>query len=153
MTQVLIVLATVFLSVQSASAASKDSTDVMAVVNSMLEAFNTGDSAKLAATSADEIFIIDELPPYAWSGKGALWKWMNDYGIDAAKKELTDGVVTLAKVKHVFITGSDAYVVTNTDYVYNEKGKQVKQLGASLTLVLRKGADGWRITAWSWATS
>jgi ketosteroid isomerase-like protein len=137
----------------AATASASDSTDVMGVVNKMLEAFNTGDTLKLAATSAAEVFIIDEVPPYVWKGANANHEWLDSYAADAAKNEITNGVVTLDTVRHLFITGSDAYVVTSANYVYDKKGKQVKQMGASFTLVLHKGADGWRITAWSWATS
>lgn len=137
----------------TSSAHASDSTDVMAVVNMMVEAFNTGDTVKLAATSAAEVFIIDEVPPYAWKGANANKEWLDSYAADAAKNEITNGVVTLDKVKHLFISGADAYVVTSTNYIYDQKGKQVKQMGASFTLVLHKGANGWRINAWAWATS
>jgi ketosteroid isomerase-like protein len=148
-----ILIAIAFAVVTTGSAHASDSTDVMGVVNTMLEAFNTGDTLKLASTSAAEVFIIDEVPPYMWKGANANREWLDSYAADATKNEITNGVVTLDKVKHLWISGSDAYVVTSTNYVYDKKGKQVKQLGASFTLVLHKGADGWRITAWSWATS
>jgi hypothetical protein len=31
------------------------------------------------------------------------------------------------------------------------KGTPAKQTGSMFTLVLQRGAAGWRITAWSWA--
>ncbi len=151
MKRLLLAIALAF--VTTGSAHASDSTDVMAVVHQMLEGFNTGDTLKIAATSAAEQFIIDEVPPYVWKGANANKAWLDSYAADAEKNEITNGVVTLEKVKHVMITGSDAYVVTTTNYVYDKKGKQVKQMGASFTLVLHKGADGWRINAWSWATS
>lgn len=148
-----LLFATAFAVVTAGTAHASDSTDVMGVVNKMLEAFNTGDTLKLAATSAAEVFIIDEVPPYAWKGANANREWLDSYAADAAKNEISNGVVTLDKVKYLYIDGSDAYVVTTTNYVYDKKGKQVKQMGANFTLALHKGADGWRITAWSWATS
>jgi len=76
---------------------------------------------------------------------------MNDYDSDAKKRGISDGAVTLGKVRHVDVSDDLAYVVVAADYAYKMNGKPVKETGSILTLVLRKSATGWRITGWSWS--
>jgi ketosteroid isomerase-like protein len=132
-------------------AAASDQADVMKPVNQFVEGFNKGDVKSALATCADQVFIIDEFAPYQWSGLGACSAWANDYDADAKKNGVTDGVVTLGEPKHVDVSGDRAYVVVPADYRWKQNGKPMKETGSTLTLTLRKGADGWRITSWAWA--
>ena len=59
--------------------------------------------------------------------------------------------LTLRSPRHADITADRAYVVRPADYTYKLKGKVVKETGSILTVVLQKGAAGWRISAWTWA--
>jgi len=75
---------------------------------------------------------------------------MNDYEANAKKNAISDVVVTLGKPWHTDVTGDLAYVVIPADYSYKEKGKPMKETGSTFMFVMKKGADGWRITAWAW---
>ena len=136
-----------------APAASADTTAVMAAVTTFVDAFNKGDVKAVAAICAPQTDIVDEFPPHQWNGAGACTTWMAAYDADARKNGITDGVVTLAAPKHVDVTGSRAYVVVPADYTFKQKGKPVNETASTMTLVLQKGASGWRITAWSWSKS
>jgi ketosteroid isomerase-like protein len=133
--------------------AASQETAVMAVVNQFVGSFNKGDAKAAAASCAAETSIIDDFPPHEWRGTGACSKWASDFDAFAKKSEITDGLVTLGKPRHVDITGDRAYVVVPADFVYKDHGKAAKQTGSTFTLVLLRGAAGWRITAWSWAKS
>jgi len=130
---------------------AQEMTAVMETVNQFVGSFNKGDTKTATAASADETSIIDEFPPREWHGAGACSKWMAEYDADAKKNAITDAVVTLGKPRHVDITAARAYVVVPADYAYKKSGKPVKETGSIFTLVLQKGASGWRIAAWSWA--
>ena len=132
------------------TAASQGSA-VMATVNQFVSSFNKGDTKTAASACADTVSIIDEFPPHAWDGVEACSRWMADYDVDAKKNGITDGVVSLGTPKHVDIAGDRAYVVVPADYEYKRNGQPVKETGSTFTLVLRRGAAGWRIAAWSWA--
>lgn len=134
-------------------AVAQDNSAVMARVQQFVDAFNHGDTKTAAAACAEQISIIDEFPPHSWNGTGAFEKWMNDFDADSKQKGITDAVVTLRTPKHVDITGNRAYVVVPADYTYKQNGKAVKETGSIFTVVLQKGAAGWRIVAWSWATN
>jgi ketosteroid isomerase-like protein len=132
-------------------AAASAQTDVMATVNRFVDAFNKGDTTAVAAMCAEQTSIIDEFPPHEWHGGGACSKWVNDYNTDALKNGITDGIVTLGTPLHVDISADRAYVVAPANYTYKQRGTEVKEVGSIFTLVLQKGAGGWRLTGWAWA--
>jgi ketosteroid isomerase-like protein len=126
--------------------------EVMAPIRQFIDGFNKGDVPSALAACADHAVVIDEIPPYEWSGSGACGKWASDYDADAKKKGITAGAVTMGTPRHHEVAGDRAYVVIPVSYEITQKGKQVKQTGAVMAVTLQKGADGWKITAWSWAT-
>ncbi|HKD85474.1 MAG TPA: nuclear transport factor 2 family protein [Terriglobales bacterium] len=136
----------------SAWASATDQTDVMAKVNQFVEGFNKGDVKMAVGACADQTFIIDEFPPHQWQGMGACSAWATDYETDSKKNGVTDAVVTLGKPRHVDVTGDVAYVVVPASYAYKQHGKAMKEVGSTLTIVLKKGSAGWLITSWAWAS-
>jgi opacity protein-like surface antigen len=149
MRKIWIVLAMAVLAV--GPAAASDKTDVMATGHQFVDGFNKGDMKAALAACADQASIIDDFAPHEWHGAGACSTWANDYEADAKKNGITDGVVTLGTPRHIDITSDRAYVVVPASFTYKQKGKPVKETGSTWTLVLQKGATGWRITAWAWA--
>lgn len=136
-----------------APAAAAQQTEVLAVVRQFIDGFNKGDVASAIAACAEQTSIIDEFPPHEWHGTGACAKWAADFDAFGKQNGITDPVVTLGTPKHNTVTGDVAYVVIPASYDYKEKGKPMKQAGSLLTVALRKGPAGWRITAWSWSTN
>jgi ketosteroid isomerase-like protein len=136
----------------SAQVSAQVPADVMTPIRQFIDGFNKGDVPSALAACADQAFVIDEIPPYEWSGAGACGKWASDYDADAKKKGITAGAVTMGMPRHHEVSGDRAYVVIPTSYEVTQKGKQVKQTGAVMAVTLRKGASGWKITAWSWST-
>jgi ketosteroid isomerase-like protein len=132
-------------------AAAADKTDVMAVVNQFIDAFNKGDTKAYVATCAPQVAIIDEFAPYSWQGATACQDWANDFDADAKKNAITEPIVVAGKPKHVDITGDRAYVVMPADFKYKVKGKPTAEKGSIFTLTLQKLGAGWRITGWAWA--
>ena len=132
-------------------AAASEKIDVMAPVHQFVDGFNKGDTKTAVAACADQTSIIDEFPPHEWHGVGACSNWANDYEADAKKNEITDGIVTLSKPRHIDVTADRAYVVVPANYTFKQKGKLVKEIGSMFTFALQKGEAGWRITGWAWA--
>jgi hypothetical protein len=132
------------------SAMSGEKGAVMAVIKEFESDFNNGNS-NWVQLCVDQASIIDEFPPYAWSGSGACSQWGKDYDADAKKNSVTDPSVWLGAAKHLDITGERAYVVLPASYSYKQNGKPVKEAGATLTIALQKSGNNWRITAWAWS--
>jgi ketosteroid isomerase-like protein len=142
-------LAVVLLPVTSRAS---DGADAFAVVKQFVDGFNKGDVKSALTTCASPAVVIDEFAPYLWQGPTACADWANDFDADAKKNGITDGFVKLSKPRHVFVSGDRAYVVAPTAYDHKRNGKKVSQKGATMTVTLQKGAAGWRITGWAWAT-
>jgi len=153
MPRALIALAMVALLYLPSAAQSKDKTAVTTTVQHFVDSFNKGDTDAAKAVCAEQTAIIDEFPPYQWNGTGACAKWMADFDTDAKKNIITDPAVTLGTPRHVDVAGDRAYVVVPADYSFKQNGKPVKETASTLTIVLRKSAGGWRISAWSWSKS
>ena len=125
--------------------------DAMGPVRLLIKGFNTGDMKAITSSCAQDMAILDDVPPHEWHGPGALMKWLADYDKDAKKNGVTDGKVTLGKVAHCTVTGDRAYIVVGADYVYKKKGKPVTENGNTMTIAEQKMKAGWKITAWAWA--
>lgn len=141
----------VVLCIAAAQPVAAQKSEIMSMVTRFVDAFNKGDAAGITAACAEKTSIIDEFPPYEWQGAGACMKWMNDWSADAEKRVISDALVTLGKARHIDVTGNRAYVVMPADYTFKMDGKPMKEAGATMTLVLRKGDTGWKATAWTWS--
>lgn len=149
MNKMLIALVVAILAQGPAIASEK--TDAMAVIQQFVDAFNKGDMQSAIAQCADQTSIIDDFAPHEWHGAGACAKWGKAYEADAKKNDITDGVVTLGAPRHLEVTANHAYAVIPVDsFTYKVKGKATKETGSILTVALRKGDSGWRITGWAW---
>ena len=124
-------------------------TDVMVPVRQFINGFNQGKIKIAQAACADGIFIIDDFPPHVWAGSRAVSGWLRDLDLFEKKHGTSDPFVTLGKPRHIDVTDTHAYVVVPTKLTYKKKGQAVHENGL-MTLVLHKGAGGWRIAAWSW---
>ncbi len=125
--------------------------EVLKPAHEFIDTFNKGDTKGAVAACAAAVAIVDEFAPFVWHGNGACATWMKDYDADAARRGITDGVVTLGIPLHVDVDGSRAYVVIPSTYAFKLKGKSVKETGSFFTFAMLKGPKGWRIVGWSWA--
>ena len=125
-------------------------TDVVSIVHQWAQGFNKGDGKSIAESCAEQAFIVDDFPPHEWSGTGACTRWLTDFQIFAKQAAITDAVISVGKPGHVDVTADVAYVVAPVTLTYQAMGKPAK-LSGIITVVLRKGAASWRITALTWA--
>jgi hypothetical protein len=146
----LVITLAIVLVVFGRPAVADEQTDVMVPVRQFIEGFNKSDLKMAENACGDDALIIDDFPPHAWHGTGAVAKWFNAFQGYAKTNSVHEAVVTLDKPKHVDVTGADAYVVVPAGLRMKKKEERVNETGV-MTLVLHKAANGWRITAWSWA--
>ena len=124
---------------------------VIAPIQKFMDSFNKGDIAGAAATHASgaDLTIIDEVPPFVWSGPKAFQAWST--ALDSVSKQagITDQVVTISAPTRTETSGDSAYVIVPAVYTYKEKGVAMRE-AAQMTFVLKKGASGWLIHGWTW---
>lgn len=129
---------------------ASDRSDVMAVVQQWVDAFNKGDGKTAASYCAEGALIIDDFAPHVWQGPGACANWYRDYLASVAKAQITDARVAIGTGPHVDVDSGYAYLVTPTTLSFMKAGKPVTDK-AIVTMVFKKGSAGWQITGWSWA--
>jgi len=148
MHRLLISLAISLLAVEVAAASVE--TELTSVVQQWADGFNKANAELIAASCADEASVVDDFPPHEWKGAGACTRWFTDFQAFATRVNIADAVITVGEPGHVDITGDVAYVVTPMKLAYRSKGKPAS-LDGIVTIILRNGAAGWRITSVTWA--
>jgi len=125
--------------------------ELMAPIQKFMDSFNKGDAAAAAATHAAgaDLAIIDEVPPYLWRGAKAFQSWSADLEGDAKKNGITDSMVTLSPPTRTERSADQAYVIVPAVYSFKQRGAAMRE-AAQMTFVLRRGASGWLIHAWTW---
>jgi ketosteroid isomerase-like protein len=121
----------------------------MTAVRAFVEAFNNDDAELAEAACADETLIIDDFPPYEWSGGGSVTRWFHDMDRMATKYRMSEPSVALEEPRHVIVSEQHAYVVVPIDVRWLEDGTHAERTG-SMTMAIREGTEGWRISALAW---
>lgn len=137
----------------AAPAAASDRDDVVAVIQAHNDAGNRGDRAAYAAACAPDATFIDHVAPYVFAPPNAC---ANEY----------DAVVAFGAANHVDImalsqkigdpvfferTGDRAYAVFPVTARFSQRGvKMIEKL--TLTAILRRETDRWRIIHLSYGT-
>jgi hypothetical protein len=127
--------------------------EIKAVLQANVNALAKQDAAAFAVTYAPNPSMIDDNPPYAWSGKNAVTHYFNDV-VDFAKKGgFTDATVTVTDVTHATQHGKRIYAVFPLDISYKDsKTNTSVKLQATETVVFQKSQTGkWLIKSSSWA--
>lgn len=124
---------------------------MIAPIQQFMDAFNKGDIAGAAATHAAvaDLVIIDEPPPFQWTGPKAFHTWAADLDADAKAHGITEQQVSISAPTRVESNGAAAYVIVPAVYTFKEKGVPMRA-ASQMTFVLKKGPKGWLIHGWTW---
>ena len=119
----------------------------MSTIHRFIDASNRSDDIAVEALQAPDVSIIDEVPPHAWRGRGAYRAWAADAHRQDVAEDVHDGVLSLGRVVREESDGKTAYVVVQAHYRYKTHGALTDE-PAEMVFALRRGQDGWKITAW-----
>ena len=134
----------------TASAAAAANAQLEAPIRQFIDTFNKGDVKGAAATHlAAGVSIIDEVPPHHWQGPKAVETWAADLAKNDKAAGITDEHVTLGAVTREVVSGDTAYVVIAATYTFKQKGAAMRE-PAHMTFALRKSAQAWKISGWTW---
>jgi ketosteroid isomerase-like protein len=137
-------------SLLASSACATPADDAAAPISQFVAAFDKGDMKGAAAVSdGANLTIIDEVAPYVWKGPNALGDWAHDLITGDAKAGIGGESVAIAKPTRVEVDGDNAYVIVPAVYSFKDHGAAMSE-PAQMTYALHKGADGWKIAAWTW---
>ena len=133
------------------AAAHAGDAEVEKPIRQMEASFNKGDVAGAKAAHVAGPNIVDEVAPFHWSGKGSFDRWLASLSKSEKAEGKTDDVVALGAPLAEKVKGSHAYVVVPSTYTFKQGGKKLRETG-TMTFALTKGKEGWKISAWTWAS-
>jgi len=118
---------------------------ILAAVDSAIAAINTGSvaDAKAAFTNAPAA-IIDDFPPFLWSGKTAVEDYSRDFKAVLTKYGITDWRFQRHQPRYLFATEDRAWVVVPASFPFLLGGKP-QSVAADWVFVLEKIDGKWRI--------
>lgn len=123
----------------------------LSAVHAYLDAFNAGDPEAMSAAFAPDGSILDGMAPHLWLGPTAAADWYRDVLAEGDHAGASGYHVTIGEPVHNDTTGDNSYVVVPATMTFDVDGTTVTQTGATFTVALRRGAEGWRVAAWAWA--
>jgi ketosteroid isomerase-like protein len=124
--------------------------DALHAVTIWLDKFNAGDMDAFFAGHADNAVIIDEFPPYVWTGAKVPQTWAQDYDADAKRQNITDPRMDYAAPIRAESDGESAYVVLPTVYRFKQNGKSMSAAG-TMTFGMTNAGGKWKIASWTYS--
>ena len=121
----------------------------MVAVRQFVQGFNNDKIDLVQAACADDTSIIDDFPPHEWNGHGATTRWYRDMARMASENGMSDPSVILDEPSNVTVSEEHAYLVVPIDVRWLQDGTPRERPGF-MTLALRNGTEGWRISACAW---
>jgi ketosteroid isomerase-like protein len=121
----------------------------MTAVRAFVKAFNNEDADGAEAACVDDMQIIDDFPPYQWTGGQAVARWFDDMARMAEKYAMSEPSVALKDPLHVIVSDHSAYVVVPIDVRWRENGTRAERAGY-MTMKVREGGEGWVLSACAW---
>ena len=122
-----------------------------APIDAFAIAFAKGDIAAAKAAYTASPTIIDEPPPFMWSGKDAIDTWLADVVKDSKAAGRTDEKLLIGRTLRAETTGDSAYVITRAQYSFTQGGKAMVE-PSRMTFVVKKQAGVWKIASWTWTS-
>ncbi len=126
--------------------------DVMAPVQTFLAVTNGRSAVNIDTLFTPDAVVIDEEPPYLWSGPHAASQWLAMLKGQFVKNQMTGFAATAGKPIEYSQTGDVAYLIIPLSLAGTAGTKPFHEKG-TLTFVLRRTAGDWKIASDVWTTS
>jgi ketosteroid isomerase-like protein len=140
-----------FATVAGAAGAATPESQIAATVKAVIDNFNKGDIKAVAAMmSPDGQSIVDEIPPFSWSGANAFDAWSKSLADYEKTNEVSDDAITVRGRVRVVVSGDRAYVVQPVVFDFKQKGAAMQE-SSRMVYTLQQGKSGWLVTGFSWA--
>ena len=139
---------TLVLAIAPLGATAAPADDAKATVQRFVDGMNSGDFQVLSLC-APSATVIDDIPPYAWSGPGGCTRWFNDLVANMKNLGTTAVRATFDPPTTADVYNKTAYLVYPARFAVTSKGVQSTKAGV-ITLVMEQGADGWKFTHFIW---
>jgi ketosteroid isomerase-like protein len=124
---------------------------ILDLAQAVVDAANANHPSKLAGLFTGDAIVIDELPPYAWTGASAGVAWWTDIAKFLRAHAITSLRATALAVSEYSEQGDAAYMVQPLRITTTASGKTRTEEGTQ-TYTFRKVDGAWRISSAVWTT-
>ena len=135
----------------ASAATSAPSAAMMQPVKNALASLNTSSTKPLAGIYTANATIVDEFPPYTWSGANAGMTWYSDWIKFSKNMKVTNPKGTLLKPTGFTQSGDRVYLVVPVNFGATVNGKPSMEHG-TWTFTLQRSGAAWHIVTQSWGT-
>ena len=98
------------------------------------------------------VTIIENYPPFIFSGRNAVKRWEAGFRAHAAEGQLTELVANFGPAQDFTVIGARAYFVLPTTWTGRTAGKRFEESGA-WSFVLVRADLGWRVLGYGWGVT
>jgi hypothetical protein len=123
---------------------------IMNTINGVGAAINSDNATKVGAYFASSATVLDEFPPFIWSGTGAGTSWWRSVQAANAKTHWSHLHASIGTITQYTIFGNAAYVVVPVSLSW-VMGKRARHENGLWSLTLVHSAGAWKITSAGWA--
>lgn len=123
-----------------------------AIPAKMAGALIANDAVTLRANCAPGATIVDEFPPYSWSGPDACVRWSAAFKAFTASLKMSGFKSIFAPHPYIDASGVHGYVVAKVNFTGMMAGKPIGDEG-TWTFVLAKSGTAWKITSIAWGAT
>jgi ketosteroid isomerase-like protein len=124
---------------------------MLALPAKMAAAVIANDAATLRSACAAKAAVIDEFPPYSWSGTDACVHWAAGFAAFGKAMKMSGFKAAVAAKPFVDVSGDHAYMVAQVRFDGMMAGKPVSEQG-TWTFVCVKSGGAWKVTNLTWGT-
>lgn len=123
---------------------------IMTTLNGLAAATNSGDTARVSSYFVSSATVIDEFPPFIWSGQGAAARWWSAVKKSNVQMHWTHLHVSMGTITQYMVAGNMAYVVLPLKLSWMAGAKPESETGLWTATLARSGGM-WKVTTANWA--
>ena len=129
--------------------AAEPPSEIKALIDAHINAFNTQNVPLFLNVFADDAVIIDGIGPYRWLNPNAPANWLADVEKWRETFQVTSEHLSYEMVGFWNVEGSHAYAVVSATLMVTIKGQTAARTG-TLAYTFSKRGEGWKIDAQAW---
>ena len=109
-------------------------------------------AAKLDELITPDAVVVDEVPPFRWSGPQAASQWIGAVHAFLTAEQVTSFTATAGKPVEYQQSGDAAYLILPVTLVATVKTKSTRETG-TMTFTFRRLAGEWMVSTVTWTTA
>ena len=118
--------------------------EIIALINSALDAFNRKDFATFEQTFRGTVVIIDGFAPFRWGAPDAASRWWADAETWAKAGGVLGEHISLQEIRYVEVNDSRAYAVLSATLTITLKAAEPVERPGILVYTFARHDDGWK---------